>query len=272
MNLEDELARLLIHRTDVKAIQRGSAYMPVENKDGERIPWTRKNIRDHIAGTRSFGHYIVGTDDKAKFFAFDIDLEKPKPEVGETYQWVGIEPNGDWTDMEPRECNPREAFLHPKCPDNLKRFLVSEIRTAADTLATTIRELIPEIPILVSFSGNKGLHVYGLTGPVDAGELREVAREIIAATGMWSPSRGDNFFKSAIESNDPRKSLHTVSIEIFPKQDGLSGKDLGNLMRLPLGIHAKSKQRSYFLGLSSPIDELHELPADVAIGGNPWEM
>ncbi|WP_291319363.1 hypothetical protein [Desulfonatronospira sp.] len=36
------------------------------------------------------------------------------------------------------------------------------------------------------------------------------------------------------------------NLEVFPKQDQLQGKGLGNLVKLPLGIHRASGKPSYF--------------------------
>jgi hypothetical protein len=41
--------------------------------------------------------------------------------------------------------------------------------------------------------------------------------------------------------------LSAFHLEVFPKQDQLKGKGLGNLVKLPLGIHRLSGKRSYFL-------------------------
>jgi hypothetical protein len=40
--------------------------------------------------------------------------------------------------------------------------------------------------------------------------------------------------------------LTAFSLEVFPKQDRLSGKGLGNLVKLPLGVHRMSGRRSWF--------------------------
>ena len=40
--------------------------------------------------------------------------------------------------------------------------------------------------------------------------------------------------------------LSTLNLEVFPKQDRLSGKGYGNLVKLPLGIHRLTGKRSVF--------------------------
>ncbi|MBF0531108.1 MAG: DNA primase, partial [Deltaproteobacteria bacterium] len=41
--------------------------------------------------------------------------------------------------------------------------------------------------------------------------------------------------------------LKAFGLEIFPKQDQLTGKGLGNLVKLPLGVHRATGKPSYFI-------------------------
>ena len=43
------------------------------------------------------------------------------------------------------------------------------------------------------------------------------------------------------------KDLTAFNLEVFPKQDRLTGKGLGNLVKLPLGIHRGTGRPSYFV-------------------------
>lgn len=271
--LEDSLARTFVERHDVKARQyQDGAYRPVTHNgriDGDRLPWCRADFTEHIAGERSFGHYMVSKEGKAKLFAFDIDLEQPSAHTGKTCHWIGINEDGSWMDMEPRECNPREAWHHPKAPDGLIRFLRTELVGTATEIVMMLQKLLPDLPVAVSYSGNKGLHVYGLTGSHDAAELRTVAKEVLSSTGRYEPIRGDNFY--APIGKDLKVHNTNVSIEVFPKQANLDGKDLGNLMRLPLGVNTKSGKRAHFISLSNAIDApFKEIDPMVALEGNPW--
>lgn len=77
---------------------------------------------------------------------------------------------------------------------------------------------------LVEDSGNRGFHVWLFTdGPVDANHARAVGELVLADVPVAD-------------------GLH---IELFPKQ--VSVKSLGNLVKLPLGIHQKSGRRSLFV-------------------------
>lgn len=266
--LEDLIGKRFIQRTDVKAIQRGDIYTPhtdTGKRDGNRIGWDRQAIRDHIEGRASYGHYLVDTEGQSKLFAFDIDLAK-------SGMWVGVEPDGSWTEMEPRECNPREAWNHPQCPENLKRFLTSQLLEVAEYLANTVHELV-EVPVAVAYSGSKGVHVYGFTGTANAADCRDAATEVIEYTGKFERIRGDCFFGP--KDRGAKRLGSCVDIEVFPKQANLDGKDLGNLMRLPLGVNAKGGE-SYFLSLDGEKtvagEQMAKMDPIVALEAmNPWQ-
>lgn len=272
-SLANLLASRFIQRRDVKAIQRNSAYMPVTTTgktDGEYLPWTRDDLVDHVTGRKSFGHYLVGQDGQAKLFAFDIDLTKWSERSGRPEPtWLPIDEDGYTVNgVEPRVLQPREAWAHPKAPPELRRFLIAQMRGVADLLARTCLELL-DVPVAVAYSGSKGLHVYGLTGAAPAQDLRSAAVEVLNYTEQFTPLRGKNFYRHTDES--PRTGYGCVDLEVFAKQDNLDGKELGNLMRLPLGVNKKSGQRSFFLNLNSHVDELVELNPVVALEkGDPW--
>jgi hypothetical protein len=113
------------------------------------------------------------------------------------------------------------------------------------------------LPWAVAYSGSKGVHVYGFTGKLPAADVREAARIVLDGMGHWQPRKagGDNFFECL--DKDPMFGFPEFSIEVFPKQDSLDGKDLGNLMRLPLGRNIKSADRPFFMDIT---------------GQNPYEL
>lgn len=257
------LAQKFIARKDVKAIQKmmphgDCIYVPHckgKQDDKDYLPWTRPDLLAHVSGERSYGHYLLNTDNQCKFFAFDIDLEKPDPKR----DWIGWYPTGF-----PDECrtedpwkytqfDPRSAWhdrAHPSRP-----WQKLQLRTLAGYLASAIwKEL--EIPVLAYYSGNKGVHVYGLTGLVDASLARDGARIVLDSMGVWEPYRGDIFFQSS--DHDPSTGYPNLSVEVFPKQDTLTdGSGLGNLMRLPLGKNLKNpKDPTFFIDLRSPLADL----------------
>jgi hypothetical protein len=267
--LAEALLEHFVQRHDVKAIQKSDLYMPVTTtgKVGAPfVPWSLDDVTAHLTGQRSYGHYLVDKDGKSRVLAFDIDISKPNPQFPREFLWVGIEPDGLYSNMEPRPLNPREAWFHPQAPETLRRFLRAQLMEAANLLSVIIVELL-ELPVAVSYSGNKGVHVYALTGPMSADELREMGKGVMDYTEQFEPLRGKNFYKAV--SDDPYVGLGCIDVEVFPKQ-GKVGDGLGNLMRLPLGTHMKSGQPSYFLSLSGEVDEFKELDPMTALEGDPW--
>ena len=80
---------------------------------------------------------------------------------------------------------------------------------------------------VIEFSGGKGYHFwFFMASPVPAARIRQ------ALTGICDALARD---------------LTCFNLEVFPKQDHLSGKGLGNLVKLPLGIHRQSGGRSFFI-------------------------
>ncbi len=80
---------------------------------------------------------------------------------------------------------------------------------------------------LIEFSGAKGYHFwYFFQQPVPAAKARRLLEHMAAQLA------GD---------------LSVFTLEVFPKQDKLGGKGLGNLVKLPLGVHRLSGKRSWFV-------------------------
>lgn len=239
-----------IQRRDVKAAQGEADFK------GDIIPWQPiktpfkvQDFVDHLNGTRSFGHYVVDSNNKCKLFAFDIDMN--------------IKGKLITPDESIIPCNPREVFLdltHWGRPQ-----LIQEIKAMAEGLAYRIDTLLG-ISTAIHFSGNKGLHVYGFTGETDAVFAREAAKGVLDSFGCFEAFRGENFFRHIT-------SYENISIEIFPKQDKLSNPDgYGNLLALPLGVHKVSGMKKMFVSTKGSPDSLEELDPSKALSGDaPWE-
>jgi hypothetical protein len=85
------------------------------------------------------------------------------------------------------------------------------------------------LPCLAEFSGGKGFHFwYFFTEPVSAALARSVLQ------GLCKMLAAD---------------LGCFNLEVFPKQDHLAGKGLGNLVKLPLGVHRATGKPSFFVHL-----------------------
>lgn len=241
--LAAELGRRMIERRDVKAAQQANgAYHPVTDSgkpDGQRLPFKMSDLRDHVAGTRTYGHYLVSPEGNCRVFCFDIDLRKPDDKLDPPYlpEWE------DEAGLMHRH-NPRETWLDDEHPARMD--LGVKLRCMAEGLARCAHRLL-DIPVAVAYSGNKGLHVYGFVGSNPAGDVRACAQEVLDSLGCFEASRGANFFRHV----DPASGYADLEIEIYPKQDTLDGKDLGNLLRLPMGVNQKSGNEGFFLDIDA---------------------
>jgi len=95
-------------------------------------------------------------------------------------------------------------------------------------MASRIKEVSSRLDLepVIEFSGYKGFHFwYFMERPVPASIVRRALQQIV------EPLKPD---------------LSYFDLEIFPKQDHLTGKGLGNLVKLPLGIHRLTGRRSFF--------------------------
>lgn len=259
------IAKKFIARRDVKAQQNSRGfYMPVIDHEERRLPWKLADIEDHIAGRQTFGHYLVGQDNNCKIFAFDIDLNKNvvDPKTNEIL-WTGGSPEsphyGDRASYSGKilRFDPRRAWLDRAHP--ARAWMKYQFKMVAHVLCSSIEKEL-DIPCAVTYSGAKGIHVYGFTGLVPAADAREGAQIVLDSLaerplGMAVEAfKGKHFFK--FKNDDPVEGYPNLSIEVFPKQDTLDGKDLGNLMRLPLGRNLKSTDPTFFVDMTSPLTDL----------------
>lgn len=252
------LASRFVARTDVKAIQFSSGkwapHTDTGKRDGERLPWTRPDFDSHLAGERTFGHYLLSADGECKLFAFDIDLRE-----------AGVLPRQDFfAHEEPafaEEPNLRAAWLNRAHVG--RSYMKHDFRRSAHKLMAVMTAL--QVPSACAYSGSKGVHVYGfLPKRLTADRAREGAMIVLEEAG-YELEKGDNFFSHPDHVN--------LSVELFPKQGSLDGKDLGNLMRLPLGRNQKApKEPTFFLDMSAPMAEFKPLdPVKALTMENPWQ-
>lgn len=195
----------------------------MRDADGKLVPWTIGDLRKHLRGEVSYGHYVVSKDNTAKLFALDIDLDKTA------------------SDNEP---SPRDVWAGSECEDKLR--YRKQLRALGEGLAWRAHRLLG-IDMAVSYSGSKGVHIYGFTGEIDAAEARQVALDFLA-TFVFRQVNGTNFWKHEY-------AYDNLTVEVFPKQASIGGDGFGNLMRLPLGRNAKGGE-SFFLDSTAPIDQM----------------
>ena len=271
MSDEKDLIRLLgtrhIARKDVKAFQSDDgAWYP------DRTPFSMQDFRNHFAGTATLGHYMLDADSNCKLFAFDIDLTKHNrncsPTPGNPCKGCPVVfPNlllrdGMVVAEGEHVVIPREGYLSGD-PDIIRTLMIN-LRCMADGLAYRIHHRLG-IPVAIASSGHKGLHVYGYTGLLPAEATKEIALSILREFAVFEAFRGENFWRH-------KDAYHVLDIEVFPKQTSLDGKDLGNLMKLPLGIHRVTKTKAEFITTKSTVDRLVTMdPYDALSGDLPWE-
>ena len=265
------MSKHLISRTDVKARQlptRGGGYVRVDK------PWKMGDLRDHITGKETYGHYLLDKDSKVKFIAFDIDLET----IGlycdytpENIERFAIEKERTGISFEEffefHVCNPRKVWLdhsHVGRP-----WLEYQMRQMVDSFFVAMYGIGGVTP-LATYSGSKGVHVYGLfDGKSEAFKARSFATKVVLPqfinhlsdtllSAHRGPelderhrivtSKGKNFYK--IENPDGVSDLCKIvnfSIEIFPKQDHVEPDKFGNLMRLEFGKNNKAPGEPTFV-------------------------
>lgn len=223
----------------------------------------------HLNGSKTMGHYMMNEEDECKLFAFDIDILDFQRFDGSHEECDAATAVGDvdkthkhpWM-VKGVAYNLREEWLKgPESPFHER--LTTQLRCMAEGLALRINRTL-KISVAISNSGGKGLHVYGFTGLMPGEVLRKFALEVLDSFG-FVPTKGNNFF---MQPHDYK----ALEIEIFPKQGSLEGKDLGNLMKLPLGVNRKTGIRSEFISCRVGYNALQAMDPVRALEGDlPWE-
>lgn len=241
--------KLFVERRDVFAEQhRDGSYAPVKR------PIKLGDLRDHVEGRKSYGHYLVSTEGRCRLFAFDIDFVKGRQNPENLAEWLPLECDG-------KEYFPREAFFDAN--SFIREKLMVELNCLAEGLARRTRRTLG-IQVAVSYSGRKGMHVYGFTGPEKADVVRDAADNVLKSFGAFEPSKGKNFWKHT-------DAYEAFEIEVFPKQTQVGKDGFGNLMRFPLGKHAVTGNESHFVMCEPPPNRITPMPAEAAIAGRvPW--
>lgn len=263
-------AKLFIARPDVKAIQRSSGeYNPTVERDftgnvTKMFPFTMEDLLDHIEGKRTYGHYLLSKESKCKLFAFDIDIDEldpAKPNQNLMLPMVQTE-EGVWDDF--HLCDPRAIWLN-RAYVPARNFLKYQMRSLANMLASVIYKEF-EIQTAVTYSGAKGMHVYGFTGLLPAADVRDGASYVIEKVGKLKPHIGSNFFKHEIviggdgyahDEVNHEQSFQCLTVEAFPKQIEVKEGGYGNLMRLPLGTNLKNPaDPTFFVDMRTALTDL----------------
>ncbi|MCF8037992.1 MAG: hypothetical protein K9K79_01620 [Desulfohalobiaceae bacterium] len=119
----------------------------------------------------------------------------------------------------------KKDFLKGRWKKEDKDLLRREKHYLLEQVVSVSREF--QLDCLVEFSGGKGYHFwYFFDKPSPASRARQVLQKITARVAP---------------------DLSCFNLEVFPKQDRLAGKGLGNLVKLPLGIHRLTGKGSHFV-------------------------
>lgn len=110
--------------------------------------------------------------------------------------------------------------------------------------------------LLLEDSGGKGYHIWLLLSePVPAAKARG-----------WAEQIRDGYQTASLEVALANKTTSWPALEIFPKQDAVEPNGYGNLVKLPLGRHAKTGTTSIFLhraGWASGVDDVVPFPVEL---------
>jgi hypothetical protein len=278
------MARRFICRRDAKAMQRpDGTYSPARRYEGDAkfdLPWSMSDVTDHLNGKRTYGHYLLDAESKVKLFCLDVDLNKDpgtwmqRPDLallGDTHyepevieQWFlenshavpTPSPRNDWRDRS-----------HPG-----RAWYKMQLRTLAEKFSSRISSELG-IPTACSYTGNKGIHVYGFTGHIPAAAARAGAEMVLRSFGSFEPKVGEDIFWH--DTNlDPSDGYSNYTIEVFPKQDAIPAGGYGNLLRLPMGRNLKNpSDPCFFIDQRREHTTLAPHPDPVALltNGNPWK-
>jgi hypothetical protein len=262
------LGKRFVQRKDVKSWQQeNGVWLP------DRSPMTMADFEAHLAGTKTMGHYLLDHEGNCKLFAFDLDLVKHARACVDTtckgcavmFPAMELSKSGNpqtRTDVAPYMGIPRDLWRGDD--QEVKRSLFIQLNCLAQGLALRTHKMTG-LPVAIATSGGKGLHVYCFTGSMPAVYVRQVAHGILEEATVYEKFRGDNFWRHQF-------AYEVLDIEVFPKQDTLNGKDLGNLMALPLGIHRLTKKPKAFLSMKGRLDKMMKMDPEHALSGDlPWE-
>ncbi len=144
------------------------------------------------------------------------------------------------------------AGIYPVCTDNSVRFMAFDIDISkhyilnsddaeierkleeAGTLALQIAAKLTSLSVypLIEFSGNKGYHVWiFFEKPIQAAIAIKFAEIILAKVDL--------------------KAYEHIGVEVFPKQSRVGEGGIGNLIKLPLGVHLKTGKRCNLLDIKT---------------------
>lgn len=216
--------KLFVHRSDVFAEQQENGdYYPVNRE------LTDADIAAHLAGHKSYGVYVI-----------DPGL---------------------------RTAEGGALVVHP----NTVHYVVFDLDTydtqALDFLRRAVERLIAPLAyawdrsnahrqcLLLEDSGGKGYHMWlFLDAPVAARRARAWAAKVAAEYKQMART---------VPQAEGAEHVGWPALEIFPKQDTVQPGKYGNLVKLPFGVHGKTRARSYVVptpGWATQLEDVRPFP------------
>lgn len=269
------LASRFIQRRGPVAVQTNNGgYMPMRTRNTDDTytdqNFNRQMLEQHLSDTATYGHYLLDENSVTKLFVIDIDLAA----TGGTLPTLVLSGAPDEHELAAWERSftsvaDLRAAWHDRANLPARQYLKRQMRQLAAIFTSHISNFAG-CDTAAAYSGNKGIHVYGFTGPTPAKTARELAQLMMAVPGYFSLIKGDSFYGD----NRPAttETYHNWHFEIYPKQSSLEGKDLGNLIRLPLGRNLHHPQDpTFFIDLTAPLNTLTPVdPVHALTPGNAW--
>lgn len=268
-SLVELFAQHFIARPDVIAVQHSNgSYSPKDT------PFTAENIQAHIDGNSTYGHYLLNQANECKFFCFDVDLKTEgiywiEPDLAlapESFTMLELE---DWytnNKQGPFSVDPRMSWASRETAP--REYFKMQFRSIAELLTYNISNTLG-IGTFATYSGHKGIHVYGMTGRAPAKDVRAAADMVLTDIGIFKPSKGDNFF------TDASGEYPNLLVEVFPKQTEVAEGHYGNLLRLELGINQKApNDPTFFVNQTLPHTQFapHPNPRWLLENQTPWTV
>ena len=239
------MGQLFINRRDAKAVYRPDFR---GNWHWTCIPesFTMGDFQMHLTGMQCFGTYLLNTDNTVKFMAFDIDAKKESRywRLYDVDQINSLEEQGYGFDMD-LQFGLFEAALHDPSLD-AHRWVRTLLLGAVRDICKAVRQELEMVPMTVITGG--GAHVLvPFPAPVPAADARLVGNDLVSR--LPAVVRLNKMFWGY-------GPMGEMTIEVFPKQDTLDGKDYGNLIRLPYGWHHEAEVRTFSIdpeSVTSPL-------------------
>lgn len=242
---------LLIHNRESKAVFRPD-HTGKWHWTAIKEKFTMQDFVNHLTGNHCLGTYLLAPDSTVKFLAFDLDVRKQGKyyvvrdleeiealeAAGHYAETATPQPQGVF-DPDLAEGN-LEAALH-EVSDPAFRWVRIVLWEAIQSITRQVKANL-DLPELTIITGG-GAHIFvPLPEPMPAADARSAGIEIMASLPN-AKQRNEIFFDYG--------TFQELSIEVFPKQDSIEGKNFGNLIRLPFGWHYEAGIRTFAVDPSS---------------------